>query len=238
MKRSSCVRGVLLLDDGVADVRPVEAADELVRVFELQPLDDVGAGQRVGGGGQRDARHARVALVQHGQRPVLGPEVVAPLAHAVGFVDREQAQGALLVQVIEQAQKARRVQPLGRDIQQRDGAGLQAQLHVLGGVPVERGVQEGGRHAGLVERADLVVHQRDQRRDHDGHAMAGALAGDGRNLVAKALAAPGGHQHQRVAAGGDMVNDAGLRPAEGRVAEDLAQDGRRGEVESYQKRSC
>jgi hypothetical protein len=50
----------------------------------------------------------------------------------VGFVDREQAQGALLVQVIEQAQKARRVQPLGRDIQQRDGAGLQAQLHVLG----------------------------------------------------------------------------------------------------------
>jgi len=68
--------------------------------------------------------------------------------------------------------------------------------------------------------------------------VAGALAGDGWNLVAKALAAPGGHQHQRVAAGGDMVNDAGLRPAEGRVAEDLAKDGRRGEVESYQKRSC
>jgi hypothetical protein len=51
-------------------------------------------------------------------------------------------------------------------------AGLQAQLHVLRGVPVERGVQEGGIHAGLVQRAHLVVHQRDQRRHHDGHAVA------------------------------------------------------------------
>jgi hypothetical protein len=37
---------VLLLDDGVADVRPVEAGDELARLFQLQPLDDVGARQR------------------------------------------------------------------------------------------------------------------------------------------------------------------------------------------------
>ena len=31
-----------------------------------------------------------IALVQHRQRAVLGPEVVAPLAHAVRLVDREQ----------------------------------------------------------------------------------------------------------------------------------------------------
>jgi hypothetical protein len=37
--------GVLLFDDGVADVGPVKAADELARVLQLQPLDDVGAGQ-------------------------------------------------------------------------------------------------------------------------------------------------------------------------------------------------
>ena len=55
-------------------------------------------------------------------------------------------------------------------------------------------------HAGLLERADLVVHQRDQRADDDRDAAAGAVAHDRRHLVAQALAAAGGHQHQRVAA--------------------------------------
>jgi hypothetical protein len=52
-------------------------------------------------------------------------------------------------------------------------------------------------------------------RDHHRHALPGALAGDGRHLVAQALAAAGGHQHQRVAAGGHVVDDAGLLAAEG-----------------------
>jgi hypothetical protein len=86
------LRGVLLLDDAVADVGAVEAADELARLLQLQPLDDVGAREVVGGGGERDARHAGVALVQHRQAAVLGPEVVAPLADAVRFVDGEQGQ--------------------------------------------------------------------------------------------------------------------------------------------------
>ena len=50
-------RRVLLLDDRVADVGPVEAADELSRLFQLQPLDDVLAGDGVGRGRQRDAGH-------------------------------------------------------------------------------------------------------------------------------------------------------------------------------------
>ncbi len=219
------LRGVFLLDDAVADVGPVKAADELACFFQLQPLDDVGARDGVGGGGQRHARHAGVALVQHGERAVFGAEVVAPLAHAVRLVDGEQAQGALLVQVVQQAQKARRVQPLGRHVQQRDGAGLQAEFHVLRGVPVQRAVEERRFHPGLVQRADLVVHQRDQRRDDDGHAVARLLARNGRNLVAQALAAPGGHQHQRVATADHMVNDGRLRATEGAVAEYLVQDG-------------
>jgi hypothetical protein len=36
------------------------------RLAQLQPLDDLGARRRVGGGGERDARHAGEALVQHG----------------------------------------------------------------------------------------------------------------------------------------------------------------------------
>src|SRR3546814_13743376 len=48
-----------------------------------------------------------------------------------------------------------------------------------------------------------------------------SLAQDGRDLVAQRLAATGGHQHQRVVAAGDVVDDGGLLAAEGGVAEDL-----------------
>ncbi len=71
-----------------------------------------------------------------------------------------------------------------------------------------------------VERVDLVLHQRDERRDDDGAAR----AEQGGNLVAQALAAAGRHQNQGVAAAGDMTDDVGLFAAEGRVAEDIAQD--------------
>ena len=116
-----------------------------------------------------------------------------------------------LVQRVEQGQEARRGHALGRGVQQRDLAAQHALLHRVGLLARQRGIEERGLHAGLVQRADLVVHQRDQRRDHDRHAVAGALARDGRDLVAQRLAAAGGHQHQRVAAGDDMVDDGGLR---------------------------
>jgi len=76
----------------------------------------------------------------------------------------------------------------------------------------------------LAAGADLVVHQRDQGRDHHRHAVAGALARDRRDLVAQRLAAARGHQHQRVAAVRHVVDDGGLGAAELVVAEDLVED--------------
>src|SRR3546814_13706124 len=68
---------------------------------------------------------------------------------------------------------------------------------------VEGGVEVRGAHAELAQGLDLVLRQRDQRGDHD----PAALAQDGRDLVAQRLAATGGHQHQRVVAAGDVVED-------------------------------
>src|SRR3989344_5947416 len=118
--------GVLFLFEAVADVGPVKAADEQPRILQLQPLDDVLARERIGRGGERNARYLRVTLVQQRERAVFGAEIVAPLADAVCFVDGEQAQVAAAVQAVEQAQETGRVQPLGRGIQQREVAGLQA----------------------------------------------------------------------------------------------------------------
>ena len=222
------VADVLLLGDAVADVGAVEAADEVPRALQLQPLDDVGARQRIGRGRERNARHARIAFVQHAQRAVFGPEVMAPLAHAVRLVDGEQRQLALGMQVVEQAQEARRVQALGRGIQQGDVAALQAPFDFLRLVIGQRGVQVGRAHTGLVQRAHLVVHERDQRRHHHRHAVALLLAHDGRHLVAQAFAAARGHEHQRIAAGDHVRDDGLLRTAELFVAEHGLQDGMRG----------
>lgn len=79
-----------------------------------------------------------------------------------------------------------------------------------------------------MQGADLVVHQRNQGRDHDGHAMPRLLARDGRDLVAQTLATAGGHQYQRIATGRHMFNDALLGATKRLVAKDFAQDGQMG----------
>ncbi len=219
------LHGLALLDDGVADVGAVKAADKGAGVLQLQAFQDVVAGQRVGRGGQRHARHARKALVQHRQRPVFGTEVVAPLADAVRLVNRKQAQLVALKQRIQQRQEARIRHPLGSRVQQRDVAAQQALLDLVSLLTAERGVQKGGVHPSLVQRAHLVVHQRDQRRDDDGHAHPGPLAGYRRDLVAQRLAAARGHQYQCVATVGHVLDDGLLRPAKLRVTKHLFQNG-------------
>ena len=219
---------VVLFDDGVADVGAVEAADEDARGLQLQPLDDVGARELVGGGGQRDARHDGVALVQHIEREVVLAEVVAPLAHAMSLIDGEQAEQPALVERIELRQKARCGDALGRGVQQHQSTAHHFALDALGVFCAQAGVEARRVHPGFFERAHLIVHQRDQRADHDGHAAIAAMSHDGRHLVAKALAAACGHQHQRIAAGAHLLDHGGLRVAKGGVAEHRLQHRERG----------
>ncbi len=200
-----------LLDDLVADVGPVERGHELHRVFQLQPVHDLVAGLLVGRGGEGDARHVGELLVQHRQLDVLGPEVVAPLRYAVGLVDGEQGD----VRILEQVQAALRHQPFRRHVHQVDLAGAHQALDAVRFLVGLGRVEEGGAHAHLGQCVDLVLHQRDQRRDHHAHAVADQR----RDLVAQRLAAAGGHQYQRVAARAHVFHNLGLLAAEGRIAE-------------------
>jgi hypothetical protein len=79
-----------LLDDAIADVRSVEAGDELSGLLQTQAGQDLGAGRGIGGRGEGDARDLRPALVQLMELDVLGAEIMAPLGDAMGLVDREQ----------------------------------------------------------------------------------------------------------------------------------------------------
>ncbi len=134
---------------------------------------------------------------QAGQLAVFRAELVAPLRDAMRLVDREQRE----LQARQPLHRAVAQQPFGRDVEQVELLLDQVARDAARFGGIELGMQRAGRHAELAQRRDLVVHQRDQRRDD--HRGAGPAQRG--HLVADALAAAGRHQHQRVAAGDDVV---------------------------------
>ena len=80
--------------DVIADVGPVEAGDDQPVRRDSELGEDVGAGARVGGRGQREPRHLGMVVEQRPQLAIVGPEVVAPFADAMRLVDRDQRQRA------------------------------------------------------------------------------------------------------------------------------------------------
>ena len=135
-----------------------EAADEDPRVPEPEALGDLAPGRRVRGGGERDAWHPGVALVQHREPEVFGPEVVAPLRDAVRLVNGEQRDAGAAANAVEQREGALAHQPLRRDVEEVEPARAGVALDRPDFIEGERGVQVPGAHPGLAQRADLVLH--------------------------------------------------------------------------------
>ena len=150
---------VLLVDDLISDVRSIEACHELRRVGEPEAADDFLSRQFIGGRGQRDAGNIRKTLGDRRKADIFRAEIVAPLRHAMRFVDREQRDlGAR-----EQRQAARRQQPFRRDIEQIEIARNEPLFDAVGFVEAQRGIQRCGPDAGFGQARDLVTHQRNQR---------------------------------------------------------------------------
>jgi hypothetical protein len=180
--------------DAVDEIRAVERADENLWVAEVQLPGDVVADPRGGGGGEGMDAGRWEAVAEQGELPVFGAEVVAPLADAVGLVDREPLH-AHLGQEVEQAGVH---QPLRGGEQEPQFARRQRSRTTADRSSCDMpGVDRRRRVADRLEGIDLVLHQGDERRDHD----VGRLAHERRQLVAEALAAARGHHDQRVAAG-------------------------------------
>lgn len=71
---------------------------------------------------------------------------------------------------------------------------------------------------------DLIVHQGNERRHHNGDAQARLLSGDGGNLIAQAFAATCWHEDQGIVSMGDVGDDVLLRTSERLVAEHLTEN--------------
>ncbi|MNY04157.1 hypothetical protein D3C86_1368150 [compost metagenome] len=141
---------------------------------------------------------------------------MAPLRHAVCFVDGEQGD----VQPLQEGQHARLDQTLRGQVEHFHFTATDAGGEVALLLGAEGGVQCRRRHAQLFEGGDLIIHQCDQRRDHHGQAFAQQR----RDLEAQGLAATGRHQDQGIAAAGHALNDCTLAATETVVAEDVLED--------------
>ena len=135
-------------------------------------------------------RPSRSAISRQAQ--VVGPEVVSPLRDAVRLVDRQQVDPPLRQRVEEDV--ARRSAPASsrRSAPRRCAPGRGRARAASAAHP--RGDHR-HRVPGRGQPPPLVLHQRDQRADHDRQV----LGRQPRQLVAEALAAAGRHHDQRVA---------------------------------------
>ena len=159
---------VILGHDAVGKVGPVEAGDKAARRPQLQERHDIVLHALSGGRGQSQQRHfGKVA--QFAQLAVLGTEIVAPFADAVGFVNGEQRDRPAL----ERGEEIGQHKAFGRHVKQAVLALIQAAKAGAAFRAAQRRIEKRGRHADGLERVHLVFHQGDQRRNHHGQARAG-----------------------------------------------------------------
>ena len=163
----------------------------------------MGAGRE---GGEVVAEHA-----------VVGAEVVAPGADAVGLVDGDE--GGLAAG--EHLGEAGDAHALGGDEEELEGAVEVVAAGLAGVFAGEAGVDAGYAEAEVGELGGLVVHEGDERGDDE----RGASAGDGGELVAEGLAGSGGHDEEDVAAVGGGAADGFLIGAEGAWPKVLMEEG-------------
>ena len=201
--------------DAIVEIGAVEAGDVAGGVAELELVGDVLADALGGRGGERHEGDLREAFAELGNLPILGAEIVAPLADAVRLINGEEVHAP----TFEIGEHPREHEAFGRGVEEAELAVVQAAQAGASLVGVEGGIQERRRDAAGGERVHLVFHQRDEGRDDDGEAAAGERG----ELETQRLAAAGGQQGDHVLARERVADDLLLQRAEAGVAEVLLQ---------------
>ena len=215
------------LDRAQGEVRAREAPHDLGRVGgQAQPRDDLVAYHRRGGGRAREHARPGQGGEQRADLHVLRAEVVTPLADAVRLVHRDQR----AVEVGKERAKAGEGQTLRRHVHESVRARGHPAHPPAYLAAFERGGEEGRGHAARGERLHLIVHQGDQRGDHERRA-----GPEGRGeLIREALATPGGRHEEEPAVPEERLDRLALAGPELSVPEPGEP---RGEVESLHEAS-
>ncbi len=220
------------VDDCRGAAQLVQAADEcpqprLLAVDELDVVAEVGAddarphdlrlaaerrrdlplGGRRGGRGHPEDRRFSERVERAPDEEVVGPKVVAPHAHAVDLVDHHEPD----VDAGDGLEEAPLPQPLRCHVEHPVAAFGHPAQPSCRLVRAERGVDQRRllRHLRR-QLVDLVLHQRDQRREDECRRRSQHRG----ELVGERLAGAGRHQRERVAAVHGGADDLFLAGAE------------------------
>ncbi len=197
-------RAALVLDaDG--DVRPVEAGDEDPRLPAEQPLHDIVARSETSAVAVSATSGTCGNTSRSRPRPRYSPRKLWPHCEM-------QCASSMAMRLSGRRESADQhalgQQPLGGEIEQahlarRDTAPRRDII-----LARTAGMDRLGADAFELERGDLVVHQRDERGDHDGEPAEHQR----RQLVAQRLAGAGRHHRQRRHAGQHRIHHLSCWP--------------------------
>ena len=154
----------------ICQVRPIERTDQHLRVLQPQLGDDVAPDAFGRRRGERVQRDIGKIVPQASELPILRPKIVAPLADAVGFIDRDEPHAAL-PQHAPESLTAFAHEPLGRYVEQPATILVQAGDHGVARVRRQRAVEIRRGNAVDAQPVDLILHQRDQRRHDERKAL-------------------------------------------------------------------
>ena len=94
--------------------------------------------------------------------PVLRPEIMSPFADAMRLIHRQRHRFPLA----QTRQKIRHHQPLRRHIQQLVPSLIKSAQSMIHLAAVQRGIDKRRRHPRRLQLIDLILHQRNQGRNH------------------------------------------------------------------------
>jgi hypothetical protein len=153
---------IATLAKGQREIFAGEGVQKHFRRMREQKRRYVVSRARTGACGHGQYWRASKAPRQFAKPTVLGPKVVTPIGYAMGLVDGEQGD-ARLAQEVERSFPR---QPFRRHVKQFYVAGGDALIGVRDLEIVLARVERRGGQPQRFERAQLIAHQRDQRRNH------------------------------------------------------------------------
>lgn len=197
-------------------VFPVEPGHHFGGGRHPEALQDVPTHAGGGRGGQGETDGVGEGVPEFREPPVFGPKVRAPFGNAVGFVDGEEFHLAGSQEIHHRRMAGR----LRRHVNDPGPAGADRR-HVGPVLFFRKGAakHDGGNAQGE-ELVHLVLHERDEGRDHHGEAV----PQEGRDLVADGFSAARGHDGQGLPAFQHVFQDPLLQEDKIVVAEDGFQD--------------
>ncbi len=201
----------------IVEVGTVERGLEHRGVRNPEIFEYVALHLRSGGSGEGDYRRPADLIHQSTNTSVLRAEIMAPLGYAVRLVHGIERN----LHLTQQRHILFLGERLGSHIEKFCPPREQVfpnHIHLLAGEGRIKEMRNAAR-PGLkpTQQIDLVLHQRDQRRYHNGRPV----HKDGRELIAERFSATGRHEHKGVSATNQMADDRFLVALESVVAEEL-----------------